>query len=73
MPKWRKSASHHVEEVKPPRGPRGEVSEPGRPPKVPGDGPVGEKMVFRGTPQKPVLKLQNNLPDALGDFQDVSG
>ncbi len=49
------------------------TSEPETPPEAPGDGPVGEKSVFRGTPRKAVLELQNGLPDAPGDFQKASG
>ena len=57
--KWRKSASHHVEEVKTTQAAReGRSSEPGRPPKVPGDGPVGEKSVFRGHRQKWFLSFE---------------
>ena len=36
----------------------GRSSEPGRPPKVPGDGPVGEKSVFRGHRQKWFLSFE---------------
>ena len=40
---------------------------------MPGDGPVGENSVFRGTLPKAIFELRNDLLDALEELQDAVG
>ena len=58
---------------KSPRAREGRTHEPETPPEVPGDVPVEQNPVFRETPPKAILKLQNDLPDALGNSPNASG